>query len=307
MCKHHLGTIRGLNAKLGATEGDSGPPASRRAGSLFAQLQSASSAKEIRSLKSQVAELQQETMRLQTENARMSKSRGYNSSHWEMQETILGLKAKLRECARGEGHGEALQDGHTEDQSVVESTAMSQAFKLSQEKLAVEAQKVEILDLESKLADARKGLAAQTEEISRLCDKMVCNDQDLKDSVARSEERIAKLQAKLDAADEEVEGMKLSAETSRSAWERKVAELTQELERLRLAHVGIGVAVQEPQSEAAAIALMDMRAQTTSPQAPEVSRPVFVPGQRKSLGSCCTVETCFVDLMPLMPLSLTRK
>ena len=278
MCKHHLGTIRQLNAKLDAAKGDS---AFRKKNSTFAQLQDARTTKQIKSLESEVVALQEEVAKLQKQNARISRS-GNRGESQHMQETIVRLKAKLRECSRGEGHGEALHNETLQDQlSKADSTATSHAYKLTQEKLAVESQKMEIAELKSKLEATNAALDKQLEEYQGFRDEMGNQNEQVKWAAAQDEEHMKKLEAELGVATKEVERLKLAMDRSRSSWEGKVGELTTELERLRVVNVKCsGAAAEEScfeRDEAAALALTDMRALTTQSQGQEVSYFVQAP------------------------------
>lgn len=268
MCKHHSGTIRLLKEQLEATKGDS---ASRKGSSTFAQLQIAKTTK----LESEVVEQQEQIVKLQKQIARMSRS---GNDLQQMQETIVGLKAKLRECARGEGHGEGPHDETLQDQlSKADSTVTSYSYKLLQEKLAVESQKMEITELRSKLEVANQALNKQFEDLQGLKEKLFQEDGRLRIERERDEEHIEKLEVELDAANNEVERIKLNLDRSKSDWEVKEGELTTELERLRAVDVkSRGVAPEDEScsglDEAAALALTGMGARTTQSQGHEVSR-----------------------------------
>ena len=173
----------------------------------------------------------------------------------------MDLKARLIECKL------ALRSENLPDQSLatIESTGMSQAFRLAEEKLTVEAQKVEITELQTKLKDAGKALDKQAEEFTLIQKTWEGKTSDLK--------------AQLVVANNKMEEMKVNMDKSRSSWERKVGVLTEELGRLRAVDgEAVGSGSHSEIDEEAALALTGMRGQTTPSQAHEVSPLVQVSG-----------------------------
>ena len=281
MCKHHLSTIKQLNEKLAAST--RGELASGKPKSTFAQLQAARTTNQIKCLESEVAALKEENCKLQKQNDRLSGSRN-NGVQKQLQEQIVQLKAKLRECrAWGEGHVEAPHIESLQDQlSKADSTATSQVYKLTQEKLMVEAQKMEIAELKSSLEEANKARDEHARKLTVLRDELAVHNRKIEEDEARDLEQIQRLEAELKSANNGVKQMKLTLERSKSDWEGKVGALTTEIELLKALNVKTrGAAAEECCSEldeAAAIALTNMRARATHSEGHEVSRFVQVPG-----------------------------